>query len=309
MIMLMTSRPVFLASILLSVFGSTQVFGEIPVHTVTKLFELTSAGGADLSKPTDVTVSKNNIYVVDGDNHRIVIYDKDGQYRKQFGKKGAGKGEFNYPVGIGNDHQGNIYVADTQNKRIQVFDEDGDYKNTINIVVDKEPAYPIDVTLSDDDKFIYVSTKSNKILIFNDSGKKIKEPGGAGTNEGSFRYPGGVASLSGGRIGVVDILNSRVQVMSKEGQFVHQVGDFGVRPGQFVRPKGVAADSENRIYISDSYMALIQVFSNTGKFLYLLETRKDPNKLSAPAGISVDSKNRLYVAEVFADRVSVFQLD
>ena len=115
--------------------------------------------------------------------------------------------------------------------------------------------------------------------------------------------------LSGGRIGVVDILNSRVQVISKEGQFVHQVGDFGVRPGQFVRPKGVAADSENRIYISDSYMALIQVFSVTGKFLYLLETRNDPNKLSAPAGISVDSKNRLYVAEVFADRVSVFQLD
>ncbi len=288
---------------------AVNVNAAIPTKKMTALFTLTRAAGKPLSKPSDIAVNNDYIYVVDGDNNRIVIFNKNGEYEKQFGSLGEAKGQFNYPVGIALDSDNNIYVADTRNHRIQIFDEDADYKRSIKIATDGAPSRPVDITVSGESKNIYVTTKSNKVLVYKQNGKKIKEFGKTGTDRGEFRFPGTIKTLSHGRIGVVDILNFRLQIFSKKGKFSYQVGSFGVRPGQFIRPKGVAIAPDNRIYISDSYMDLIQVFTNKGRFLYVLGSNGKPHHVTAPAGIAIDKQKRLYVSEVFANRISVFQLE
>jgi len=67
----------------------------IPTKKITPLYTLLKAGKAPLSKPSDVAVNNDYVYVVDGDNNRIVIYKKQGKYIRQFGKLGQGQGEFN----------------------------------------------------------------------------------------------------------------------------------------------------------------------------------------------------------------------
>ena len=75
--------------------------------------------------PRDIKLDKNgNLLVTDTGNKRVQVFDSEGNYITQFGKSGAGDGEFNEPVGLALDEAGNIYVADTWNRRVQVFGPD-----------------------------------------------------------------------------------------------------------------------------------------------------------------------------------------
>jgi hypothetical protein len=79
-------------------------------------------------RPTDVTWDpQGNIFVSDGYvNSRVVKYDKNGRYIKEFGtaQRGNGPNQLNTPHSISADAQGNIYVGDRGNQRVQVLDND-----------------------------------------------------------------------------------------------------------------------------------------------------------------------------------------
>ncbi len=82
--------------------------------------------------PSDILVAPNgDIFVADGHggdtNARIVKFNKDGKFIKEWGKKGNKPGEFNTPHNLAMDSAGRLFVADRSNNRIQVFDQDGKY--------------------------------------------------------------------------------------------------------------------------------------------------------------------------------------
>src|SRR5210317_1396628 len=63
-------------------------------------------------QPTDVAVGKNKlIYVMDGVNSQVKVFDEKGFFEFSFGRKGEQKGNFNNPVGITTDNTGRVYVA------------------------------------------------------------------------------------------------------------------------------------------------------------------------------------------------------
>jgi DNA-binding beta-propeller fold protein YncE len=77
--------------------------------------------------PTDMAVTpQGDIFVTDGyANARIVHFDRDGKYIKEWGELGAKPGQFSIPHSIGIDSKGRLYVADRNNVRIQVFEQTG----------------------------------------------------------------------------------------------------------------------------------------------------------------------------------------
>jgi DNA-binding beta-propeller fold protein YncE len=82
--------------------------------------------------PSDILVAPNgDIFVADGHggntNARVVKFDKDGKYIKEWGKKGSGPGEFDTPHSLAMDSAGRLFVADRSNNRIQAFDQDGKF--------------------------------------------------------------------------------------------------------------------------------------------------------------------------------------
>ena len=87
-------------------------------------------GHDSFDRPTDVAIGNNgDIFVTDGhgSNDRVVKFDKDGRYLKEWGKTGSGPGEFNQPHALDIDPQGRIFVADRSNNRLQIFDQEGNY--------------------------------------------------------------------------------------------------------------------------------------------------------------------------------------
>jgi hypothetical protein len=91
-----------------------------------------AGAGPDLfDSPTDVVVAPNgDIFVADGHsgkNNRIVKFTKDGKFIKEWGKQGAGPGEFSEPHCIAMDSRGRVIVGDRNNNRIQIFDQEGKF--------------------------------------------------------------------------------------------------------------------------------------------------------------------------------------
>lgn len=79
------------------------------------------------NSPTDVAVLPGgDAFVTDGyGNRRVMHFDGQGRFVKQWGSAGTGPGQFALPHSIVADSRGRLVVADRDNGRIQVFDTQG----------------------------------------------------------------------------------------------------------------------------------------------------------------------------------------
>jgi len=83
-------------------------------------------GPGEFNLPRDAVVGRaGEIYVVDGGNFRVQVFDSDGKYVKTFGAVGRQSGQFSRPKEISIDAQGNVYVVDTAFGNFQIFDGEG----------------------------------------------------------------------------------------------------------------------------------------------------------------------------------------
>jgi tripartite motif-containing protein 71 len=296
--------------ILTGLHSSGVVAAPLTSKQISHLYNITEGNMGALVLPTDVEVNQSRIYIVDSGNNRLVVLDAAGKTQFSVGREGRGEGEFQDPVGLGIDRDGQIYVADTGNHRIQIFTAEGKFSGEIAVTSGGVPVRPIDVAVNPKTSHIIVTGNNNhKVMVFDRSGRMIREWGGNGAEAGKFRYPATIAITHDLAIGVVDVFNTRVQLFQPNGDFLVKIGEWGVLPGQLFRPKGIAVDKQGYIYVSDSYMNVIQVFNDAGKFQYVLKQKRAGHDIMTPAGIAVAENNRLYVAEMLEHRISVFQID
>src|SRR4051794_28908521 len=68
-----------------------------------------------------------NLYVSDEGLHRVISFNRDGDYLGAWGKHGTGPGELDRPSGMAFDPDENVYLADTMNHRVQKFTKDGQF--------------------------------------------------------------------------------------------------------------------------------------------------------------------------------------
>jgi DNA-binding beta-propeller fold protein YncE len=276
---------------------------------------LTAPEPDPLNMPSDAAVGpEGNLYVLDGVNHRIVVYDVDGKFQFQFGSHGREPGKFLFPLGIATAPDGKVYVADSGNHRIQVFESNGKLLDTISLpnVPSGTPPDPTDVAVDPNSERLYITDNDNHhVLVYNLTNHQFESIWGSpGQGERQFRFPFLMDISSQGYLFIVEPINTRVQVINPEGKFVNFIGGWGVKAGQLFRPKGIAV-YEEKVFVTDSYLGSVQVFNTRGGFLGVLADAADaPMKFTTPTGITIDKKHkRLYVVELKANRISRVDLE
>jgi DNA-binding beta-propeller fold protein YncE len=65
--------------------------------------------------------AKDRLYVADALAHTIDVYDLKGAEITQFGTRGFGPGQFNFPNDVALDTKGKIFITDRENDQVQVW--------------------------------------------------------------------------------------------------------------------------------------------------------------------------------------------
>jgi DNA-binding beta-propeller fold protein YncE len=106
-----------------------------------------------------VEVGKNGkVYVLDGVNNKVKVFNSKGSSLFSFGGAGQGNGKFTFPLGIYLDEEDRVYVADSGNHRVQVFSPDGTYLYQFTTETGKKgfkPSDPTDVVVNSTIKRCY----------------------------------------------------------------------------------------------------------------------------------------------------------
>lgn len=304
----MTCRKQTISCAVLSAFGLLAVSlasaQDFPTASIENIAEL----GTTLSMPTDVGTGKDGrIYVVDGGNHQVAVFDATGLRVGTIGERGEEHGQFESPVGLGIGPNGEIYVADKGNRRLQMFSVEGEFKREIALEEDGEAIVPVDVAVSANGKELFVTANnSHRILVVSNKGEFMRAWGGEGEDDGLFRFPATVDVGPSGNVLIVDVLNQRVQRFDSEGNFLASIGKLGGKPGTFFRPKGIAVDSAGRSYVSDSFLGVIQVFDANGEFLHVMGVDGESTVFDTPVGMTIVG-SRLLVVQMLPGNVLVLE--
>ncbi|MHC5057045.1 MAG: ATP-binding cassette domain-containing protein [Planctomycetota bacterium] len=176
-----------------------------------------------------------NLYVCEyGHNDRVQKFSRTGAFVSAFGGAGTGEGEFQRPSGIAwracaadprgqspcaasraaatspRRRGGRLYISDAFNNRVQVFSDDGGFVGVLSS--DKRPStleFPYDLALGGDGALFLIEYKAGRLTKLSPGGELVGTFGSAGTGEGEFRTPWGLAAR-GGRVYVADTGNRRV---------------------------------------------------------------------------------------------------
>ncbi len=172
-----------------------------------------------LQRPSGIAIQGARLYVADSARHRIVMLDLQGGYSGEFGKRGKGEGEFNFPTHVSIDASGNLYVTDSMNSRVQILDLEGRFKRQLGSVGDSPGHFgrPKGVSVDPQGHIYAVDALFDNIQIFDNTGRLLLTLGGSGSQPGEFWLPNGIAISPNNEIYATDAYNHRVQVFQYVG--------------------------------------------------------------------------------------------
>ena len=181
--------------------------------------KVTGTGPNQFSSPSDVVVGNNgDIFVADGHgegtSERIVKFDRNGTFIKEWGKSGngaCGTNEFSSAHAIAIDSRGRLFLGDRDNNRILIYDQDGKYLDCWY-----QFSRPSGIFIDADENIFVTDSESRE---GKDNGKDLAHPGWqrgiriGSAKDGSVRYfipdpkpeggsstSEGVAAINGGAI-------------------------------------------------------------------------------------------------------------
>lgn len=148
------------------------------------------------SKPLDVAVYGNFVYVIDMDKNQLFFLDKNsGKNVKTVGKGGEKEGLFHKPTHVVVDHAGNIFVTDAFNFRVQQFDPEGKFVKSYGRLGDTMGSFarPKGLSVAREGHLYVADTAFQNVQIFDvQSAQLLLFFGGAGNAPGSMNLPAGV---------------------------------------------------------------------------------------------------------------------
>ena len=251
-----------------------------------------------------VVNAKDEIVVTDYYNHRVQIFNSEGNYLRLLGRSATKEGEFNFPIGITYHNNGNIFVADNENGRIQIFSGKGEYVGTFGKrgSLDSRLSNSLRGLSVDSDGNIIVADSGNRLIkIFSPDGNFLTKIGG----QGSFTLPFHCIQYERYLI-VSDRWEHCIKVFDRKGNFQYKFGKKGGGDGELNGPNGLLVNKSGHLMVCDENNHRIQVFELNGKFLGKFG-KKGANlgEFNNPTFLAVLSNGQIVVCDAFNQRIQI----
>ena len=219
----------------------------------------TATGQFEAPRALGSPIDGSGVYVADSGNHRVQRFSATGVATLAWGLPGrGGAGYFSRPSGLAVDRSGNLYVADTWAHRIEKLSGAGAYLGQWGRVVPRTGLT------------------------------------GAGTANGQFNFPRGVAfDPAGGNVWITDQNNHRIQLLTTGGTWLAAYGGLGAGLGQFQLPRAIAVATNGDVYVADTGNNRIQKRNSAGTWSIV----PVGTSLDTPSAVAVDGSGTLFVAD------------
>ena len=180
-------------------------------------FNLTRETGSNPPDPTDVAVNraKDRCYVIDNDNHKILMFNKTGsKFLGQWGTRGEVLGKFRYPYFITVNKEGNVAIVDLLNTRVQVFNPEGKFLHLVGSWgVDRGNFYrPKGIAIDNNNRIFVSDSVLGVVQIFDPQGNFLSVVGHKEGQIMRFTTPVGIYVDHNYRLYVVEMTMDRVRV-------------------------------------------------------------------------------------------------
>jgi DNA-binding beta-propeller fold protein YncE len=164
---------------------------------------------------TDVALWGDLVYALD--SYQVVVFTKDGEFVRQFGRPGSGPGEFGRPNGIAIMPDSTVLVADSNNGRVQAFTLDGIFKWQTGTRggTTYEFGLPRGVAVIDEDTIAVVDAFTFSVVLLDAEGQPKGSVGTRGALPAQLNFPNGI-DADGALLVIADKENDRVQVVRLE---------------------------------------------------------------------------------------------
>jgi len=173
-----------------------------------------------LQQPTGIAIEPDSgqLYVVDTQQHQVLVFSSQGQLMRRFGQRGEQPGEFNYPTLIWQQN-GTLLVTDALNFRIQLFDLQGKYLADFGKIGQSSgyQSRPKGVAMDREGHIYVVDALFHTVQLFDRDGQFLMNIGDQGQQPGQFWLPAGIYITPQQDIYVADSQNQRVQVFRYVG--------------------------------------------------------------------------------------------
>ena len=278
---------------------------------VTQCWGSEGSGNGQFCRPWGICCDQQgNIIVGDRSNHRIQVFDSNGQFKCKFGSEGSRPGQFNRPAGVAVSREGHVVVADKDNHRIQVLKIDGTFLFMFGSKGgnDGQMIYPYDVTVNHmDGRIAITDTGNHRLLIFSHNGILLGKFGYKGYLCGHFDSPRGIAFNDDGHIIVSDFNVHHILVIHPDGTTARILGSQGSGNGQFMRPQGIAVDHMGNFVVSDTRNNRIVIMHPMGHFITKFgSSGTAPGQFDRPTSVCVLPDGRIAVVDFGNSRIQLF---
>ena len=270
------------------------------------------AGDTNLAMPVGVGATDDgDFYVTLRDDQKVIEFDRDGDFVREWGERGLSAGQMMVPLGVSVDRLANhVYVTDRSRLRLICYDLEGQYLWEVPV------KFPTNTAVGPEGPVV---TTFGPVVMFDNEGQLVREFGSEGPEEGNFDFPRAIASIGEGDYVVADTNNTRIQRVQPSGEITATVvWTYGQPPRfqddpdtLFGLPSGITVDDQDRVFVLDGFRhRIVTLDGETGEVIWEFEELEGETdgKFYLPTGIAHLYDDYFAVTDTYNDRVQIVRL-